>query len=73
VAFGADRAQIVQGLAEFEIEQFDDLETAFNRAKETTQPGDILLLSPGCASFDEFPNYKARGNHFKNLVQHSSL
>jgi len=43
----------------------DAIETAYKSAK----PGDIVLLSPGCASFDEFRDYKERGDHFKEVVR----
>ena len=33
------------------------------------QPGDAVLLSPACASFDAFPNFEVRGNHFKDLIR----
>jgi UDP-N-acetylmuramoylalanine--D-glutamate ligase len=38
-------------------------------AGELASPGDIVLLSPGCASFDEFTDYKARGSVFQELVR----
>ena len=38
---------------------------AYDQAEE----GDIVLLSPGCASFDEFSNYKERGRFFKDVVK----
>ena len=43
---------------------------AVQRAAALAQPGDIVLLSPACASFDWYPDggYPARGNDFKQLV-----
>ncbi len=45
------------------------LREAVERAYQNARPGDIVLLSPGCASFDEFTNYKERGNYFKEVVR----
>ena len=45
------------------------LKAAIQSAYRIAQPGDIVLLSPGCASFDEFANYKERGNFFKKEVK----
>lgn len=45
-----------------------DLEEAIPLAKEIAQPGDYVLLSPGTSSFDQYPGYEARGDHFRNLV-----
>jgi UDP-N-acetylmuramoylalanine--D-glutamate ligase len=44
------------------------LKEAIESAYKNAQPGDVILLSPGCASFDEFANYKERGNFFKDVV-----
>ena len=38
------------------------------KAKEVAVPGDIVTLSPACASFDMFPNFAIRGDKFKELV-----
>jgi len=45
------------------------LEEAVKKAKDISIHGDIVTLSPACASFDMYPNFEARGIHFKNLVK----
>lgn len=45
------------------------LPEAIRCAKARAQPGDVLLLSPGCASWDQFPNFEARGEAFSELVK----
>jgi UDP-N-acetylmuramoylalanine--D-glutamate ligase len=52
------------------IDGHDDgtLERAVAHAAELAQPGDVVLLSPACASFDQFEHYEARGDEFRRLV-----
>ena len=45
------------------------MEEAVRLAKEAAEPGDIVLLSPACASFDMFDNYEHRGRVFKQIVE----
>ncbi|MCZ2478385.1 UDP-N-acetylmuramoyl-L-alanine--D-glutamate ligase [Aquirufa antheringensis] len=47
----------------------DSLEDAVLKAKEWAVDGDVVLLSPACASFDLFKNYEDRGDQFKNTVK----
>jgi UDP-N-acetylmuramoylalanine--D-glutamate ligase len=44
------------------------MEEAVRLAKEFAEPGDVVLLSPACASFDMFKNYEHRGEVFKSIV-----
>lgn len=46
-----------------------NLEEAVNSAFETAQPGDCVLLSPACASWDMYSSFEQRGEHFKILVE----
>jgi UDP-N-acetylmuramoylalanine--D-glutamate ligase len=56
----------IQGAAE--IEHAETLENAVKRASESAVAGDVILLAPACASFDQFQNYEHRGRVFKETV-----
>ena len=48
--------------------RFDNLDDTVAYARKIARPGDLMLLSPACASFDQFPNFAARGRYFKEIV-----
>jgi UDP-N-acetylmuramoylalanine--D-glutamate ligase len=50
------------------IERVGTLERAVQTASHAARPGDIVLLAPACASFDQFQNYEHRGRVFKELI-----
>ncbi len=50
------------------FEMIDGFDAAVRAAAACAEEGDVVLLSPACASFDAFPNFAARGDHFKKLV-----
>ena len=45
------------------------LEEAIAVAASRAVPGDVVVFSPGCSSFDMFANYEERGNRFKTIVK----
>lgn len=51
-----------------EIVRLGSLSEAVQEANRRAVPGDIVTLSPACTSFDAYPNFEARGAHFKSLV-----
>ena len=50
------------------IHRVDTLENAVAKAREVAKEGDLVTLSPACASFDLYKNFEQRGIHFKNIV-----
>lgn len=71
VAFGKNGKKIYKSALKndyFEINRFKSLEKAFDFVKKEANSGDTILLSPACASFDEFQDYQQRGDFFCKLV-----
>lgn len=72
--FGEAKQEIAaawQGAVPLDI--LDNLEQAVNQAQHAARDGEVILLSPGCASFDQYQNYEERGRYFKKLVSSLSL
>lgn len=65
---GAAAAKIESQVKGAEIVHAETLENAIRKANATAQAGDVVLLAPACASFDQFKNYEHRGKVFKDIV-----
>ena len=71
VALGESAGKVMDELASLADEGHEaaSLEEAIRYARFFAAPGDIVLLSPACSSFDMFDNYEHRGDTFKRLVR----
>jgi UDP-N-acetylmuramoylalanine--D-glutamate ligase len=71
VAFGEAGPEIAAAFAgsATRVERVDNMHDAVRAARELARPGDVVLLSPACASFDAYPGYGARGDDFVREVQ----
>jgi UDP-N-acetylmuramoylalanine--D-glutamate ligase len=60
-------ARLLRG--EMPVEECGTLQVAVDRAARTARAGEVVLLSPACASFDQFKDYEDRGDRFRALVE----
>jgi len=66
---GAAAEKIESQIKGLEVIHAETLENAIRKANAAAQPGDVVLLAPACASFDQFKNYEQRGQVFKEIVR----
>jgi len=68
---GEGAGEIAAALAPADVPMIfsETLERAVRGARAAARPGEVVLLSPACASFDQYPDFEARGDHFRALVE----
>ncbi|MFL6444448.1 MAG: UDP-N-acetylmuramoyl-L-alanine--D-glutamate ligase [Candidatus Sulfotelmatobacter sp.] len=66
---GAAAAKIESQIKGPEVVHAETLENAIRQAHASAQSGDVVLLAPACASFDQFKSYEHRGRNFKEMVK----
>ena len=72
ICFGASANEIAEQLDGLPIHISSTMTDAVHRAHALKSPGTTVLLSPACASFDEFPNFEVRGDVFRQLAKGES-
>jgi UDP-N-acetylmuramoylalanine--D-glutamate ligase len=65
---GAAAEKIESQIKGVEVVHADTLENALRKANAVAEAGDVVLLAPACASFDQFKSYEHRGRSFKQIV-----
>ena len=73
ILIGEDGPRIGQAVSRVEKHQAADMEAAVAAARALARPGDVVLLSPACASFDMFSGYPARGRAFVQAVEATAM
>ena len=69
LTIGKDAPAIADAFKDFPVHGCETIDVAVKKARELAKSGDIVLLSPACASYDQFNHFEHRGDTFKSLVK----
>jgi UDP-N-acetylmuramoylalanine--D-glutamate ligase len=71
IAYGEAASLVVKDLSDHlpVVSAGSDFDDVLARARELAKPGDAVLLSPACSSYDMFKNYEERGDRFRAAVE----